>query len=117
MVRGGPSKCARVSAKIREGKGVKYVLIIHEVDSYPVWKAVFDGAADIRRAAGEISYQLLTDDGDQNRVVHLSRRSSLDDARQFFHSPELIELRQRAGVKAPEFVYLNEIERRVLDAR
>ncbi len=94
---------------------MKYVLIIHEVDAYPEWKAVFDGAAAIRRAAGEISYQLLADETDENRVVHVSLWSSLDDAREFFQSPELVELRQRAGVKAPEFIYLDEIERGTLE--
>ena len=38
---------------------MQHVLIIHEVESYPAWKAVFDQAADIRKLAGEISYQLL----------------------------------------------------------
>ncbi|MEK7322277.1 MAG: antibiotic biosynthesis monooxygenase, partial [Pseudomonadota bacterium] len=29
-----------------------YVLIIHEVEAYPAWKAIFDQAADIRKRAG-----------------------------------------------------------------
>lgn len=91
-----------------------YVLIIHEVESYPAWKAVFDEAAGIRKAAGEIRYQLLRYDTDQNNIVHFSEWSSLDDARRFFESPELIEIRRKAGVKAPEFIYLNELERGVL---
>ncbi len=36
-----------------------HVLIIHGVETYPAWKAVFDQAAHIRKRAGEISYQLL----------------------------------------------------------
>jgi hypothetical protein len=47
-----------------------HVLIIHEVEAYPAWKAVFDGAADLRKRAGEISYQLLRYDQDANHVVH-----------------------------------------------
>lgn len=96
------------------GAYMQYVLIIHEVESYPAWKAVFDKAADIRKHAGEISYQLLRYDNDGNNVVHLSQWSSLDNARRFFESPELIELRKTAGVKAPSFIYLREIERGVL---
>lgn len=91
-----------------------YVLIIHEVESYPAWKAVFDEAAGIRKAAGEIRYQLLRYDADQNNIVHFSEWSSLDSARRFFESPELVEIRRKAGVKAPEFIYLNELERGVL---
>lgn len=93
---------------------MQHVLIIHEVASYPAWKAVFDQAAAIRKEAGEISYRLLRFDRDANRIVHFSEWSSLDAARRFFESPELVEIRRRAGVKAPEFLYLHEIEQGVL---
>ena len=91
-----------------------YVLIIHEVDAYLAWKAVFDNAADIRKNAGEISYQLLRYENDTNNIVHFSEWSSLDNARKFFESLELIEIRKKAGVKAPNFIYLHEIEHGVL---
>ena len=68
-----------------------HVLIIHEVETYSAWKAIFDQAADIRKRAGEISYQLLRYDTDANTVVHFSEWSSLDNARCFFESPELVE--------------------------
>lgn len=93
---------------------MQHVLIIHEVESYPAWKAVFDQAANIRKQAGEISYQLLRYDSDANNIVHFSQWSSLDDARRFFESPELVEIRKKAGVKAPEFIYLQELEHAVL---
>ena len=51
---------------------MQFVLIIHEVESYPAWKVVFDRAAGIRKAAGEISYQLLRYDYEQNTIVHFS---------------------------------------------
>lgn len=87
------------------------VLIVHEVASYPAWKQVFDEAAGIRRAAGERRYQLLCDAREPRRIVHFSEWVSLDRARAFFESPELVEIRARAGVHAPEFFYLDEIER------
>lgn len=93
---------------------MQHVLIIHEVAAYPVWKTIFDQVAKIRKDAGEISYQLLRYDLDENRIVHFSEWRSLDDARRFFESPELVEIRMKAGVKAPEFIYLQEIERGVL---
>jgi quinol monooxygenase YgiN len=91
-----------------------HLLIIHEVESYQKWKAVFDQAASIRKNAGEISYQLLRHDNDANRIVHFSEWFSLDNARRFFESPELVETREKAGVKSPHFIYLHEIERGVL---
>jgi len=36
--------------------------------------------------------------------------TSLDDARMFFESPRLVKIRQEAGVKSPEFLYLEQIE-------
>ncbi len=91
-----------------------HVLIIHEVESYPAWKIVFDQAAEIRKSAGEISYQLLRYDHDADHIVHFSKWSSLENARRFFESPELVAIRKKAGVKAPEFIYLQEIERGLL---
>jgi len=87
-----------------------HVLIIHEVEDYKKWKAVFDDAAAIRREAGEIAYQLLAYDTDARQVVHFSQWASLDAARAFFESPQLVEIRRIAGVRAPEFHYLNQIE-------
>ena len=91
-----------------------HVLIIHDVEAYAAWKTIFDQAAGIRKQAGEIRYQLLRHEMDANRIVHFSEWVSLDKARRFFESPELVEIRQRAGVKAPEFLYLNEIEQGLL---
>jgi len=88
-----------------------HVLIIHQVDDYPAWKAVFDAAADLRRAAGEMSFQVLRSAAAPNRVVHFSRWRGLAEARRFFESPELVEIRRRAGVHAPEFIYLDEVDR------
>jgi quinol monooxygenase YgiN len=93
---------------------MQHVLIIHEVESYPAWKAIFDQAAEIRKNAGEMSYRLLRYDDDANAIVHFSEWSSLANARRFFESPELVEIRKNAGVKAPNFIYLQEIENGVL---
>jgi quinol monooxygenase YgiN len=87
-----------------------YVLIIHEVEDYESWKKVFDQAAGIRKAAGERSYQVLSHENDPDQVVHFSAWTSIDDAKQFFESPELIQIRLEAGVKSPEFIYLNQLE-------
>lgn len=87
-----------------------YVLILHEVEDYAAWKAVFDEAAGIRKAAGELSFQVLAHDGDANRIVHFARWRSLERARVFFESPALVEIRRKAGVRAPQFLYLNQLD-------
>lgn len=93
---------------------MNYVLIIHEVADYAAWKKVFDDAAAIRKAAGEQSFQVLNYQHDKNKIVHFSRWQSLTGARSFFESPALIEIRKQAGVKAPEFVYLNQLDEGIL---
>lgn len=87
-----------------------YVLIIHEVADYQAWKAVFDSAAGIRQAAGERSYQVLKYGTEANKIVHFSAWTSIADAKAFFESPKLVKIREEAGVKAPEFIYLDQLE-------
>lgn len=86
-----------------------YVLIVHEVADYAAWKAVFDDAAPMRRAAGEIEYRLLRQEHDANQVVHFSRWTTLAAARCFFESPDLVRIRAEAGVRAPTFHYLESL--------
>jgi quinol monooxygenase YgiN len=87
-----------------------YVLIIHEVADYDAWKQIFDNAANLRREAGERGYQVLKYANNPNQVVHFSSWTSLDKARQFFESPQLVQIRAAAGVKSPEFIYLEQLE-------
>jgi quinol monooxygenase YgiN len=91
-----------------------YVLIIHAVKDYQEWKAVFDEAAEIRKDAGELSFRVFRYEKDANKIVHFSRWQSLAQAKAFFESPRLVELRRQAGVEAPEFIYLEQIEQDVL---
>ena len=93
---------------------MEYVLIIHEVEDYTVWKKIFDEAATIRKNAGEISYQVLKYPKEPNKIVHFSNWSSIDNAKAFFESAELIKIRNEAGVKSPEFIYLEQLESGVL---
>lgn len=93
---------------------MKYVLIIHEVENYIAWKKIFDNASKIRKEAGEISYQVLKYENEPNKIVHFSVWSSLENAKQFFESPKLIEIRKEAGVKSPEFIYLEQLEYGIL---
>lgn len=97
-----------------EARALAHVLILHEVADYPAWKRIFDAAATMRKTAGERSYQILREETDANKIVHFSAWTSHAEARRFFESPELVELRRRAGVKAPDFIYLHRLETGVL---
>lgn len=93
---------------------MKYVLIIHEVEEYDAWKKIFDNASGIRKEAGEISYQVLKYENEPNKIVHYSVWSSLEKAKDFFQSPKLVKIRVEAGVKAPDFIYLEQLETGIL---
>ena len=93
---------------------MQHVLIIHEVEDYPAWKTIFDNAAGIRREAGERSYQVLKYENDPNRIVHFSVWTSLENAKSFFESPKLVKIREEAGVKSPDFIYLKQLEAGIL---
>jgi quinol monooxygenase YgiN len=89
---------------------MNYVLIIHEVEDYLLWKSVFENASKIRKEAGEISFQLLKYKQNANKIVHFSKWNSLENAKIFFESPKLVQIRKEAGVKAPKFIYLEQLE-------
>ena len=93
---------------------MEFVLIVHEVDDYPAWKRVFDEAAGIRREAGERSFQVLRYEDDPNRIVHFSAWTSIAAAKAFFESPRLVEIREAAGVRSPEFSYLQQMDSGIL---
>jgi len=93
---------------------MEHVLIIHEVDNYEVWKEIFDAAATIRKIAGEQSYQVLKLNDNSNKIVHFSKWTSIANAKAFFESAKLIEIRKQAGVKSPEFIYLELLEEGIL---
>lgn len=93
---------------------MEYVLIIHEVEDYAAWKKIFDDAALIRKSAGELSFQVLKLDNNPNKIVHFSKWASLANAKAFFESAQLVEIRKQAGVKAPEFIYLEQLQEGVL---
>ena len=87
-----------------------YVLIMHEVADYAVWKKGFDQAHDMRKSAGELEYQVLTNKDGPNKIVHFSKWQSHDQAKAIFESDEVKKIRRELGVKGPEFFYLNELE-------
>ena len=89
---------------------MQHVLIIHEVADYAAWKKVFNEAAGIRKAAGERSYQVLRYEIEPNKIVHFSMWTSIADAKAFFESPRLVEIRKKADVPGPDFIYLEQLE-------
>ena len=79
-----------------------HALIIHEAADYPAWRNLRrrrrHPARGLRAALPRLRY------------VHSSAWTSLADARSFFGSSRPRRLRDQAGVRAPEFICLQELE-------
>lgn len=60
---------------------MQYVLIIHKVEKYSIWKNIFDDVSNIRKEVGEISYHVLKYDHDPHKIVHFSVWASIKDAK------------------------------------
>ncbi len=93
---------------------LQHVLIIHEVEDYKAWKKIFDNASTIRKEAGEISFQIFKYENEPNKIVHFSLWNDIENAKQFFNSPKLVQIRSDAGVKSPDFIYLDLLESGIL---
>ena len=79
---------------------MQYVLILHEVADYPAWKKIFDQAADIRREAGERSYQVLKYENNPNKIVHFSTWTSVANAHAFFELAQLVKIKAQSCIYA-----------------
>jgi quinol monooxygenase YgiN len=85
------------------------VLIQHKVNDFAEWKKVFDSAAGMRTASGELSAQVFRDASDPNSLTVINTWDSLENAQKFVHSPDLKAAMEKAGVAgAPTVFFLNE---------
>jgi quinol monooxygenase YgiN len=92
-----------------------HILVRHKVKDYAAWKKEFDSSVEMRRGAGEKSYQVFHPDGDPNHLLVLQEWDSLTNARGMLSSPELRAAMERAGViEAPEVFFLEEYDRGTL---
>ena len=74
-----------------------------KVANYEKWKANFDASAEMRKAAGERSFQLFRKADDPNDLVMLCQWHDEESARHFLHSAALRAAQAESGVtQAPE---------------
>jgi heme-degrading monooxygenase HmoA len=87
----------------REDKKEAYSMIAHlhvgfKVADYERWKAGYDASIEMRKAAGEIAFQVFRNVDDANTVTVLSVQRSAEQVRAFLDSPDLKERMKAAGV-------------------
>jgi heme-degrading monooxygenase HmoA len=86
-----------------------HLIIKHKVKDYNVWKKVFDGFIDTRKAGGEKSYQILHPENEADNLLAIFEWDNLENARKFTSSSELKEVMGSAGVvEQPEVYFLEE---------
>jgi antibiotic biosynthesis monooxygenase (ABM) superfamily enzyme len=89
-----------------------YMFVRQNVRDYEAWKSAFDSAKDLRKRAGEKSYQILRQGNGSNEVVALFAWDNLENARKYASSPELKAAMEKAGVTGkPEILFLEESAR------
>jgi quinol monooxygenase YgiN len=87
-----------------------HVLIHHKIASFGAWKAVFDAAFMMRKAAGERSFHLFHDISEPNDLTLFFEWETAAMAERFLNSDELKAEMQKAGVQGqPEFHILKEL--------
>ncbi|MHC4985472.1 MAG: antibiotic biosynthesis monooxygenase [Planctomycetota bacterium] len=86
-----------------------------KVANYEKWKACFDASTEMRKAAGEQSYQLFHKAEDPNDLVMLCVWHDEESARKFLASDDLRAAQQESGVtQHPDCSVLVELDSRTL---
>jgi quinol monooxygenase YgiN len=80
-------------------RAMVHVLIHHKVASFEAWKAVFDSAFMMRKAAGERSFHLYHDVADPLDLTLFFEWESANMAERFLKSDQLKNEMQKAGVQ------------------
>ena len=69
-----------------------------KVKDYDEWKKGYDASLELRKAAGELSYQVFRDIDDPNIVTVLSEQKSAEQMKAFISSPDLQERMKASGI-------------------
>lgn len=79
------------------------------VGDYALFRATFDGAADMRKSAGATGTTVYRSAEDPNEITIRADFPTMDQAKAFAASEDLREAMQRAGVEGPpEIWFVNE---------
>jgi quinol monooxygenase YgiN len=69
-----------------------------KVKNYAQWKEGYDASVEQRKAAGELSFQVLRNVNDPNTVTVLSVQESAERVQAFLDSPDLKARMKEAGI-------------------
>ena len=69
-----------------------------KVENYERWKEGYDASLELRKASGEVSFEVLRNVDDPNTVTVLSVQQSAEQVQAFLDTPDLKERMERAGI-------------------
>ena len=77
---------------------VTHLHVGFKVENYEKWKEGYDASIEQRKAAGEISFQVLRNVDSPNAVTVLSVQKSAEQVQAFMDSPDLKARMEAAGI-------------------
>ena len=72
-----------------------------KVEDYASFRKTFDGAAEMRKAAGALGSRVFQSADDPNEILVEIEFPTVDAAKSFQASQELRDTQQQAGIKEP----------------
>ncbi len=78
-----------------------YTMARAAVEDYATFRKTFDGAKEMRKAAGAVGSKVFQSADDPNEVIIEVEFPTVDAAKAFQASQELRDTQQRAGLKGP----------------
>ncbi len=85
-----------------------------KVEDYAQWKEGYDASREVRKAAGEISFQVFRNVDDPNIVTVLSVHKSAEQQQALMDSPDLQRRMKEAGIiEMGQMFMLEEMDRGV----
>jgi quinol monooxygenase YgiN len=83
-----------------------------KVEDYEQWKKGYDASVELRKAAGEISFQVFRDVDDPKTVTVLSVQKSAEQMLAFMDSPELKRRMKESGItEMGQMLIMEEVDR------
>ena len=77
---------------------VTHLHVGFKIKNYEQWKQGNDASAKLRKASGEISFQVFRNVDDPNTVTVLSAQKSAEKVQAFLDSPDLKARMKAAGI-------------------
>jgi quinol monooxygenase YgiN len=91
---------------------VTHLRVGFKVENYERWKEGYDASLKMRKASGEISFQVFRNVDDPNTVTVLSVQESAEQVQAFLDSPDLKARMKAAGItKMGQMLIMEEMDR------